>query len=901
MNFIMKTHFPCIFTFLFGVSALQAQTITDFAPRNGKEGTPITITGTGFTGRAVEVAFGNSAFVPATVNSDTEITANVPADASAGKVSVRVDGGTPVESPADLDGNGTPNEETDNFRYVSITSFSPMEASVDEKITFTGTGFATRYNPVGSRVHLNVYFSTSCRSRSEKIISSTSAEIFVPACANSGDISIELLPNVGEEEPEYNRYTFVLPGFVLNPPRDVIINSFSPAAAAVGQAVQITGVGFSLEFNNRVTFSGDDATAYSDLVQRTDGVRTLTAYVPAKAENGKITVKVLSKTAETPADFTVLTHTVEDFNPKAFRPGHEITITGTNFARYVDPQSGGQPPTHDNEVCFSSKCLDHNKIDVNDKGTKLTLNVPNNIPETGTIKVRVGKREVDMPGRTYTLRPAAELTFTDFDPKEARMGQTVTLIGTGFEQKKDNDILLRGTDGTLTPAINLGANEDQTQLKIRITTAVRGLESVINKIRVRKCIDFCDGRSPQYQREELGGFSVLETPTLAITGIPSEPVFVGQEITITGEGFSLHAPDNEVLFGARDAALATRAHEVNAEGTELKVRVNSKARDGTITVFFGINATGFQAISSEGLTIIKKAPKIMSFTPTSGSPGDTITINGANFARYAKYNEVSFAYAETAEKIRFVAAHWVNADGTQLKAVVGKSTLPDFAPDVPVPDPIPPLSVAVRIADNPGIEIGVSSDDFTFNDGIENKLVVSSFSPTEGEVGTEVTITGENFSDNPAENTVTFGGKVKATPSASTTTSITVKVPAGARTGPIKVTLDEQTGTSEATFTVPGTEPVPPPNPNDILSIPGVEGSVHVYPNPASQEVRLTNLPAAAHTYRVYSLAGKVALTGAARDSAAIDVSGLARGQYVLVLQAEDGSETLRTRLLLVK
>ena len=76
----METYFLYIFAFLFGVSALQAQTITNFVPRNGKEGTTITITGTGFTGRAVEVAFGNSAFVFATVNSDTEITANVPSD-----------------------------------------------------------------------------------------------------------------------------------------------------------------------------------------------------------------------------------------------------------------------------------------------------------------------------------------------------------------------------------------------------------------------------------------------------------------------------------------------------------------------------------------------------------------------------------------------------------------------------------------------------------------------------------------------------------------------------------------------------------------------------------------------------------------------------------------------------
>ena len=85
-----------------------------------------------------------------------------------------------------------------------------------------------------------------------------------------------------------------------------------------------------------------------------------------------------------------------------------------------------------------------------------------------------------------------------------------------------------------------------------------------------------------------------------------------------------------------------------------------------------------------------------------------------------------------------------------------------------------------------------------------------------------------------------------------------------------------------------------------ILSVPGVEGSVRVYPNPASQEVRLTNLPAGARTYlyRLYSLAGRQVAEGSLKGgAAAMDVSGLARGQYVLVLREEDGSETLRARL----
>ena len=877
MNFIMKTHFPCIFTFLFGVSALQAQTITNFVPKNGKEGTTITITGTGFTGN-VEVAFGNSAFVDATVNSDTELTAQVPADATAGKVKVQA-GGTEVASE-------------DDFRYVSVTGFSPMEAGVGEKVTFTGTGFATYY-PDGITFHFQVFFGppnfNTCQRVAGKISDDgTSAELIIPACAKSGNLSVEVNPNDGETAPDYKTYIFELPGFVLAAQPDIIINSFSPAVATAGQVVTITGTGFAADGRdlekNKVTFGGTDDIAEAISSKTKDGVQALKVYVPANAESGKISVEVLSKAGESPADIEILEHAVDDFSPRAFRPDHEITITGTNFAQDIPPLVMGGRPTHYNEVCFDNICLDHEKIDVNDKGTKLTLKAPNNIPEgTGALKVRIGDREVTASGN-YTSRPNVAFTFTGFMPASARMGETVTLTGTGFSQK-GNQVALSNTTFYTTPTDSkvYEVNEDQTQIKVRISPNVRGRESSIEYVVARN--------NPNRLPISLEGFSVPETPPLTITSFSPISAIPGQEITITGTGFSLYAPHAQVRFGGNEAAFSPRAHEVNADGTELKVRLHIKAQNGKITVFY-LNIAfreEHRAVSGEDFTVIRDNPVITSFSPASGEPGDEIAINGSNFSPHAPYNEVSFAHG--LGNVKYVTADWVNEDGTQLRATIGKSpfaTLNDGT-TVTVPRPI-----GVRV----GTVFGESTDKFELNESAA-KPVVSSFSPTEGGPGTEVAITGENFSDNPAENTVAFDG-VATTPSASTTTLITVKVPVGTRTGRISVTVDGQTGVSETDFTVSGTEPVPPPRPSDILSVPGAEG-VHVYPNPASQEVRLTNLPAAAHTYRVYSLAGKVVLTGAARGRAAIDVSGLARGQYVLVLQAEDGSETLRTRLLLLK
>lgn len=78
---------------------------------------------------------------------------------------------------------------------------------------------------------------------------------------------------------------------------------------------------------------------------------------------------------------------------------------------------------------------------------------------------------------------------------------------------------------------------------------------------------------------------------------------------------------------------------------------------------------------------------------------------------------------------------------------------------------------------------------------------ISSFAPTSGPVGMTVTITGTNFDTTPANNIVKFNGTT-ATVSASTATSITITVPAGATTGTISVTVAGNTAVSTTNFTV---------------------------------------------------------------------------------------------------
>jgi N-acetylneuraminic acid mutarotase len=79
---------------------------------------------------------------------------------------------------------------------------------------------------------------------------------------------------------------------------------------------------------------------------------------------------------------------------------------------------------------------------------------------------------------------------------------------------------------------------------------------------------------------------------------------------------------------------------------------------------------------------------------------------------------------------------------------------------------------------------------------------ISSFTPSTGDVGTLVTISGENFSTTPADNIVTFTNNATAVVTSSTPTTLTVWVPNGAANGKISVTVGNASAVSNQDFEV---------------------------------------------------------------------------------------------------
>ena len=78
---------------------------------------------------------------------------------------------------------------------------------------------------------------------------------------------------------------------------------------------------------------------------------------------------------------------------------------------------------------------------------------------------------------------------------------------------------------------------------------------------------------------------------------------------------------------------------------------------------------------------------------------------------------------------------------------------------------------------------------------------ITSFTPDNGVKAATVTITGTNFSTTPATNIVKFNGTASVV-TASTATSITTTVPAGATSGKISVDVGGQIAESSTTFRV---------------------------------------------------------------------------------------------------
>jgi hypothetical protein len=147
-------------------SFLVTPQITTFTPAGGKVGTSVTIHGVSLT-QTTNVTIGGKA-AAFTVNSDTQVTATVPAGARTGqKISITTAGGV-ASSPA-------------NFVVVpSITSFTPTSGPVGTSVAITGTTFTGATKVTFGGVAATSY----------QVINDSTVDALVPAGAAAGPVAV---------------------------------------------------------------------------------------------------------------------------------------------------------------------------------------------------------------------------------------------------------------------------------------------------------------------------------------------------------------------------------------------------------------------------------------------------------------------------------------------------------------------------------------------------------------------------------------------------------------------------------------------------------------------------------------------------------------------------------------
>jgi YD repeat-containing protein len=169
------------------------------------------------------------------------------------------------------------------------------------------------------------------------------------------------------------------------------------------------------------------------------------------------------------------------------------------------------------------------------------------------------------------------------------------------------------------------------------------------------------------------------------------------------------------------------------------------------------------------------------------------------------------------------------------------------------------------------------------------QLQILSFSPQQGGAGALVTIVGFGFSSQLVNNIVSFNG-VPAAVSSSTGNAIAARVPVGASTGPISVTVATSTASSSTAFTV--------------LALPSIASvtprAIDVTHPPGSITLNGTNLSGAQFTALPTFVppaltfgTPQVNATGTAA-TVPVNVASNARGTFVLVgSNAVGSSDTL--------
>jgi hypothetical protein len=544
-----------------------APTVTSFSPASANVGATVTITGTNLTG-ATAVTLNGVAITGYNVVNGTTITFVVPTGATSGAIAVTTPGGTAT--------SGTSFTVTTPTAAPTITAIAPATGAVGATVTVTGTNLTGATGLTLNGVAVSGY----------TVVNGTTITFVVPAGATTGAIAVTTPGGTATSSTSFT---------VSTPTAAPTITSFSPATAAVGATVTITGT--DLTGATAVTLNGVAITGYT-VVNGT----TITFVVPTGATSGTIAVTTPGGTATSSTSFTVSTPSTGNFF-EDFEIGTKPSYT----AGVATLRTGDW--TFDNAVLgalANDKFFGAQGARIRGGGfIAMNFDKPNG---AGTITINAAMYGSET-GASFTLDISTNggTSYTPVAGTPATL--TATLTPYTFTVNQAGNIRLRiGTTNT-TVGQNPRINIDD----ITITDAAAPTTATLTAT---------PANLPAFNTV-VGTASASQS--FAITG-----VVLTADATITapaGYEVSLTAA------GPYAASVTVPQTSGTIASTTVYVRLTGAAVGnpaGNVTVASTGATTQNVAVTGTVTATAPAAPTITSFTPTTGAAGATVTITGTN-------------------------------------------------------------------------------------------------------------------------------------------------------------------------------------------------------------------------------------------------------------------------------
>ncbi|MFP8488611.1 IPT/TIG domain-containing protein [Gracilimonas sp. Q87] len=670
-----------------------------------------------------------------------------------------------------------------------ITDIDPTSGRVGTQVRINGLDFSDQISE--NSVFFNGVQAEILESSTSQILTS------VPLEATSGPVSVAV-----------RRDTVEGPTFSV---QELQILEVAPLSGEVGTDVLISGNGFSPNIEeNTIQFNGVEAPVLS--ASETE----LQTQVPEGATNGIITVIVNGVTVTGPEFIVEIGAPVAVI--ESFCLGLDCGFTGTSSS---DPD--GEIVSYD--------------WNFGDGFTAKGDTVSHTYEAEGSYDVELVV--TDDSGKTDTTVQPIDVVLpqiTAIDPISGPIGTEVTITGTGFSDIAGGNAV-GFTSGETIVAGEI-VSESTTQL-----VAVVPTDATTGPVYVAVGENYIT-EGPVFTVEQTS-----EPKTLEVVVSTDGPAGDGYTLSVTGQDARFVEPNSSTLY------TGILENEVSVELTGLG---NNCTVDGENPRLVNLNNPDNAGFTAFNVTCTGPAPTIENITPVSGTTGTQVTITGSNFSATASENIVTFngARAElnsasATELVAFVpfdattgpvevTVNGQTATGPTFTVITtgrlevnisttGTSIDPDGyglildggaasavnVNDFVAYDDLSEGSHSIELTDiasncfitqdrtNP-YDVSVTAGDTTVtNIDVQCDALapdITGISPTSGTTGTQVTITGSNFSATASENDVQFNG-VRAELNSASSTQLVAFVPASATTGPVTVTVNGQTATGP-TFTV---------------------------------------------------------------------------------------------------